>query len=131
MNATQSRSSSLEMEREKREAAQVATEANGETKKVVVGIDNTDQPKCVARLAADHAAEKLTLPPPSFPFRTPLGIFKYIFNWYPKSKYSKEEIWLLRKMDMTIVTFGAFAFFLKYLDSTNVRLIFTPPLAHT
>jgi hypothetical protein len=47
MNATQSRSSSLEMEREKREAAQVATEANGEPKKVVVGIDNTDQPKCV------------------------------------------------------------------------------------
>ena len=47
MNATQSRSSSLEMEREKREAAQVATEANGEPNKVVVGIDNTDQPKCV------------------------------------------------------------------------------------
>lgn len=44
----------------------------------------------------------------------------YLFNWYP-SHYPKEERRFLRKLDAFILTFTSIAFFLKYLDQTNIN----------
>lgn len=44
----------------------------------------------------------------------------YMFNWYP-SHYPAEERKLLRKMDTFLLTFTCIAFFLKWLDQSNVN----------
>ncbi|KAL7410770.1 major facilitator superfamily domain-containing protein [Mrakia frigida] len=45
---------------------------------------------------------------------------KYIFDWYP-ARMSPEEKKLVKKLDFALVGFGAVAFFLKYLDSSNIN----------
>ncbi|TDZ51524.1 Pantothenate transporter liz1 [Colletotrichum trifolii] len=44
----------------------------------------------------------------------------YMFNWYP-SHLSKEENKFLRKLDAFLLTFTSLAFFLKWLDSSNIN----------
>ncbi|ORY68582.1 vitamin H transporter [Pseudomassariella vexata] len=44
----------------------------------------------------------------------------YIFNWYPKH-IPKEEKAFLKKIDAFLLTFTSFAFFLKWLDSSNIN----------
>ena len=44
----------------------------------------------------------------------------YMFNWYP-SHYPLEERKFLRKLDCFLLTFTSLAFFLKYLDSSNIN----------
>lgn len=44
----------------------------------------------------------------------------YMFNWYP-SHYSKEERKFLRKLDAFMLTFTSLAFFLKWLDQSNLN----------
>lgn len=44
----------------------------------------------------------------------------YLFNWYP-SHYPKEERRFLRKLDAFMLTFTSVAFFLKYLDQSNIN----------
>lgn len=44
----------------------------------------------------------------------------YMFNWYP-SHLSKPERKFLRKLDAFLLTFTSIAFFLKWLDSSNIN----------
>lgn len=44
----------------------------------------------------------------------------YLFNWYP-SHYPKEERRFLRKLDAFMLTFTSIAFFLKWLDQSNIN----------
>ncbi|GKT92234.1 vitamin H transporter [Colletotrichum tofieldiae] len=44
----------------------------------------------------------------------------YMFDWYP-SHLSKEESRFLRKLDAFLLTFCSVAFFLKWLDSSNIN----------
>ncbi|KAL0934775.1 vitamin H transporter [Colletotrichum truncatum] len=44
----------------------------------------------------------------------------YMFDWYP-SHLSKEEKKFLRKLDAFLLTFTSLAFFLKWLDSSNIN----------
>ncbi|KAK6215238.1 vitamin H transporter [Colletotrichum tabaci] len=44
----------------------------------------------------------------------------YMFDWYP-SHLSKEESHFLRKLDAFLLTFCSVAFFLKWLDSSNIN----------
>ncbi|KAG9258467.1 vitamin H transporter [Emericellopsis atlantica] len=44
----------------------------------------------------------------------------YMFDWYP-SHYPKEERKFLRKLDAFMMTFTSIAFFLKWLDQSNVN----------
>ncbi|KAF2085148.1 MFS general substrate transporter [Saccharata proteae CBS 121410] len=56
--------------------------------------------------------------------RSPLGVFKEVFNWYP-SEYSKEERRLLFKLDLSILIFACLCFFTKYLDQSNISNAYT------
>lgn len=44
----------------------------------------------------------------------------YMFDWYP-SHLSKKEKKFLRKLDAFLLTFTSLAFFLKWLDSSNIN----------
>lgn len=44
----------------------------------------------------------------------------YMFDWYP-SHLSKQEKKFLRKLDAFLLTFTSLAFFLKWLDSSNIN----------
>lgn len=44
----------------------------------------------------------------------------YMFDWYP-SHLSREEKRFLRKLDAFLLTFTSLAFFLKWLDSSNIN----------
>jgi hypothetical protein len=44
----------------------------------------------------------------------------YLFNWYP-SHYPQEERRFLRKLDAFKLTFTSIAFFLKWLDQSNIN----------
>ncbi|KAH8656001.1 vitamin H transporter [Tricladium varicosporioides] len=54
------------------------------------------------------------------PIRSYKTAWLYIFDWYP-SHYSPLEKKMLRKLDMFLLTFCSFAFFLKWLDSANIN----------
>lgn len=42
-----------------------------------------------------------------------------IFHWHEPGT-SKEEKWLIRKLDIFILTYSCLCFFIKYLDQTNI-----------
>lgn len=44
----------------------------------------------------------------------------YIFEWYP-SHYPEDERKFLRKLDAYLLTFTSIAFFLKWLDQSNIN----------
>lgn len=44
----------------------------------------------------------------------------YMFDWYPKH-YPEEERKFLRKLDCFLLSFTSLAFFLKWLDSSNIN----------
>lgn len=44
----------------------------------------------------------------------------YIFDWYP-SHYPEDERKFLRKLDAYLLTFTSIAFFLKWLDQSNLN----------
>jgi len=54
------------------------------------------------------------------PIRSYKTAWMYLFDWYP-SHYSKEEKKMLRKLDAFLLTFCSIAFFLKWLDSSNIN----------
>ncbi|KAH6658422.1 vitamin H transporter [Truncatella angustata] len=54
------------------------------------------------------------------PKRSPWTAWMYMFAWYP-SHYPREEIQLLKKLDWFILTFTSLAFFLKWLDQSNIN----------
>ncbi|KAK0118396.1 hypothetical protein ONS95_012685 [Cadophora gregata] len=54
------------------------------------------------------------------PVRSYKTAWLYLFDWYP-SHYSKEEKKMLRKLDAFLLTFCSIAFFLKWLDSSNIN----------
>lgn len=44
----------------------------------------------------------------------------YMFDWYP-SHYPEDERKFLRKLDAFLLTFTSIAFFLKWLDQSNIN----------
>ncbi|RMZ74669.1 vitamin h transporter [Pyrenophora seminiperda CCB06] len=58
--------------------------------------------------------------PVEAPKRSPWKAWMYLWEWYPKH-YPEDERKLLRKMDACLLTFCSFMFFLKWLDSSNVK----------
>ncbi|KAH7384550.1 major facilitator superfamily domain-containing protein [Pyrenochaeta sp. MPI-SDFR-AT-0127] len=58
--------------------------------------------------------------PADAPKRSPWKAWMYLWEWYPKH-YPAEERKLLRKMDACLLTFCSFMFFLKWLDSSNIK----------
>ncbi|EDU40854.1 ProP, Permease major facilitator superfamily [Pyrenophora tritici-repentis] len=58
--------------------------------------------------------------PAEAPKRSPWKAWMYLWEWYPKH-YPEEERKLLRKMDACLLTFCSFMFFLKWLDSSNIK----------
>ncbi|KAH3919135.1 hypothetical protein HBI56_100340 [Parastagonospora nodorum] len=58
--------------------------------------------------------------PAEAPKHSPWKAWIYLANWYP-SHYPPEERKLLKKMDACLLTFCSFMFFLKWLDSSNIK----------
>lgn len=107
----------------------MATKVEDESSRQHVHPTSTDQPivKDVAPHAVsasdvlEQAGERiLDREVKEAPKRNVWIAWLYLFNWYP-SHYPKEERRFLRKLDAFMLTFTSIAFFLKWLDQSNVN----------
>ncbi|KAF6819067.1 vitamin H transporter, partial [Colletotrichum musicola] len=84
----------------------------------------TEQPvvkdAAVPAVAASTVMEETGATDNEAPKRSLWVAWLYMFDWYP-SHMSKEEKRFMRKLDAFLLTFCSLAFFLKWLDSSNIN----------
>ncbi|EGY20575.1 hypothetical protein VD0002_g7407 [Verticillium dahliae] len=79
-------------------------------------------PAVAASAVAEEAGQQLQMERQvkEAPKRSLWIAWMYMFDWYP-SHYPKEERKFLRKLDAFLLTFTCIAFFLKWLDQSNIN----------
>ncbi|KAM0334981.1 hypothetical protein ACHAQA_000015 [Verticillium albo-atrum] len=79
-------------------------------------------PAVAASAVAEEAGEQVRMEREvkEAPKRSLWIAWMYMFDWYP-SHYPKEERKFLRKLDGFLLTFTCIAFFLKWLDQSNIN----------